>query len=339
MGPAFSSVAVGSGPSEDGPAPAEVSAPAEAPDDAIPAEPPGSAADVPPPVDSSAVAPPPETAPAVPEATPPAEPTDTAAAVPDPGSEPAVEPIVEPSAPAPAPVDASMLDADNDSEAAAPVQTRPARAASEASPEERAASLDAAYASLYRPADNPLRLNVTARALFANVSNSNNAERVSGRMGGASVDIGPSWNRIGVAATLTGYGGRVQLPEGTGSQLNAMMGGGLTIGLGRLALMSRGFLDLRVGYDFYYGVVNQRSDVPAIVAPQDDSPDILATPTENLLPHGPRVRLDLGLLGSNSGRFFHGLGFSMGYQALIGSANGDLPMTNMLVLGLSYWMG
>ena len=47
----------------------------------------------------------------------------------------------------------------------------------------------------------------------------------------------------------------------------------------------------------------------------------------------------MGLIGSTNRRFFHGLGLSMGYQALVGSFRGELPVTNMLTIGFSYWMG
>lgn len=255
---------------------------------------------------------------------PPAAATPPEAAVAEPPAEPAIDP--------------SLLDAEP-SDPLAPVATAPASpsaAATGRSPEERDAAIEQAFANLYRPADNPLRLNVAARVMFANISGQ---QRINGRMGGAAVDIGPSWNRVGVAATLTGWGGRVQLPADTGAEMNAMLGGGVSVGLGRLALQSRGFIDLRLGYDVFYGVVNQRSGAPPILQPQSEGQDIVATPAENLLPHGPRVRMDLGLLGAGNRRFFHGLGFSLGYQALVGSFKGDLPMANMLTLGLSYWMG
>jgi len=256
---------------------------------------------------------------------------------------PAPEPVSEPEAippPAAEPViDPSLLDAKAETDPVAPVHTRPVGAATTAgdSPEEKSAAIDAAYAALYRPPENPLRLNITARAAFANVSGK---DRVNGRMGGASVDIGPAWNRIGVAATLSGWGGRILLAPQTGAEMRGMLGAGLTLGLGRLALLSRGFVDLRVGYDLYYGVVGQRADAPAIVAPQANDPQVVASFTENLLPHGPRIRLDLGLIGSNNRRrYFHGFGLSMGYQALVGSVRGDLPVTSMLIVGISYWMG
>ncbi|MCA9711642.1 MAG: hypothetical protein KDK70_37750, partial [Myxococcales bacterium] len=234
-------------------------------------------------------------------------------------------------------LDPTLLDA-AEPEATTPVATQPreASASAQPSPEEQAAALDAAYAARYRPADNPVRLNIAARLLFANVSG---REHVNGRIGGAAIDVGPAWNYIAPAATVSAWGGRIQLPEDVGAELNAMIGGGLSLGLGRLALMTHGYLDLRVGYDVYYGVVNRRSDAPSIVAAQDEDPRVSATLTENLLPHGPRLRLDMGLVGATNRRFFHGLGLSMGYQALVGSFRGDLPPTSMLTLGFSYWMG
>jgi hypothetical protein len=52
------------------------------------------------------------------------------------------------------------------------------------------------------------------------------------------------------------------------------------------------------------------------------------------------VQLNMGLLSlANHRRFIHGLGVSMGYQALVGSFRGQLPFTHMLTVGLSYWMG
>ena len=234
-------------------------------------------------------------------------------------------------------IDPTLLDGDGEADPVAPVKTRAVGAPpSGMSPEERDAAIEAAIAAQYRPADNPVRLNIAARALFANMGGQN---QVGGRMGGATVDIGPAWNRIGIAVTFSGWGGRLVLPEETGAEMNGMLGGGLSLGLGRLALLSRGYLDLRVGYDVYYGVVNRRSDASPIVAPQADDPQVTAALTDNLLPHGPRLRLDMGLVGSGNNRYFHGLGMSMGYQALVGSFNGDLPFTSMLMLGFSYYMG
>jgi hypothetical protein len=256
-------------------------------------------------------------------------PSDAAATVPEPVDPPAGD---EASAPAPAEpaVDPSLLDArePDDAAAARPVATRPTGR----SPEEQLAALDDAYAARYRPPNNPLRLNVTGRLMFANISG---RQQVNGRMGGGAVDIGPSWNRVGVAGTVTGWAGRVLLAEGSGAEMNAMIGGGLTAGLGRLALLSHGYLDLRVGYDVLYGVVNQRADAPVVVT----DGTLVVEPARNLVPHGPRARMDLGLVGAGNRRFFHGFGLSIGYQALVGSMRGPLPFTNMLTLGISYWMG
>jgi hypothetical protein len=285
----------------------------------------------------------PEAGPAVPEPTTEpegVEPTEPGVEPTEPGAEP-TEPGAEVTATPPVTeepkVDPSLLDAPEPDvpEATAPVATRTATPAG-SSPEEQTAAIEDAYAARYRPKDNPIRLNIAGRVMFANISGQ---DRVNGRMGGASVDVGPSWNRVGISGTFTGWAGRVLLPPATGAELNALVGGGLTLSLGRLALLSHGFLDLRLGYDVYYGAVNQRSDAPPILASQADDPRVLAQLTQNLVPHGPRARLDLGLMGSDNRRFFHGFGLSMGYQALLGSFRGDLPMTSMLTIGLSYWMG
>ena len=126
-----------------------------------------------------------------------------------------------------------------------------------------------------------------------------------------------------------------QVQTGT---LNALIGVGPTVDLGRLALLGRGFLDLRLGYDFFYGVVNRIDD--ETVSQGNDPGDVTVTKAKNLVPHGPRVRLDLGLLSLDTHRrFFHGFGVSMGYQALVGSLNGGMPPAHMLTIGLVYWMG
>jgi len=191
------------------------------------------------------------------------------------------------------------------------------------------------FSPKFRPKNNPGKLNVAARLMFANAGG---GDSQGGRFGGAAVDVGQSWNHFGYALTGTLWGGRY-LPgaEGT-TEINALLGIGPTVGLGRMALLGRGFLDLRAGYDFYYGVVNRRGN-GAILKPQADD-SIAFSPARNLASHGPRVRLDLGLLTLNtSRRFFHGIGMSMGYQALVGSFVGKMPVAHMLTLGLSYWMG
>jgi len=206
-------------------------------------------------------------------------------------------------------------------------------------PEQVAAMVAAEYANLYRNDDIGPRLNIAARLMFANMG-STGGGGAGGRMGGGAVDIGAAWNRIGVAGTLETWAGRYFLPEQTGAEMNAMFGGGPTLNYGRLALLGRGFFDFRVGYNFYYGVVGARRGGPAVVAQQDpDAGGVVLVQTENLLPHGPRVQAELGLMSHDQGKYFHGFGLTMGYQALVHSFRGDMPFTSMLTLGLAYWMG
>lgn len=316
---AFSTVAAAAGPAAVEPGAVTSVPEPEAGAGAIPGE--GAAPTVPEPAAPTSEAPAPEADPS--NEPPPSEVTA-------PVSEPA--PVTEP-APVPA-VDPSLLDAKDPDDAGAgtarPVRTEPAGR----SPEEQLAVMEDAYALRYRPASNPVRLNIAGRVMFANMSGH---DRVNGRMGGASVDVGPSWNHFGVSGTLTGWGGRVLLPPATGGELNALIGGGFTVSLGRLALLSHGFLDLRLGYDVYYGAVNQARSGSGVLAGPDGQ--VRVVQTESLLPHGPRARLDIGLVGAGNRTYFHGFGLSMGYQALVGSFRGDLPMTSMLTIGLSYWMG
>ena len=167
---------------------------------------------------------------------------------------------------------------------------------------------------------------------------SNKAEGVGGRMGGASVDVGAAWNRISIAGTASAWGGRFFLPQETGAEMNTMFGGGPTLGYGRTALLGQGFFDLRVGYHMYYGVVNARRGDTAVVASQGEG-SVIFTQTENLSPHGPRVRIDMGLMSQANRKRFHAFGLSVGYQGLVHSFRGELPVTHMLTLGLAYWMG
>jgi hypothetical protein len=232
-------------------------------------------------------------------------------------------------------LDPGLLDAQPE-RAPATQSPPPTLRAPTADPDAEEAALARSYDAAYRPASNPGRLNLGVRTLFANAGG---GDRVGGRMGGVQVDVGQSFNRLGYAITAQAWGGRVVLDRETHAEMNAMFGVGPTLNLGRLALQGNGFLDLRVGYDFFYGVVNQRRDDPAIVSPQAD-PDLQLVQAQNLIPHGPRAQLNMGLLMSSSHRrFFHGLGVSAGYQGLVHSFRGDLPYTHMLTLGLSYWMG
>jgi hypothetical protein len=186
----------------------------------------------------------------------------------------------------------------------------------------------------YRPPGNPARFNLFVHGLYAAAA-STDAE-VSGRLGGASIEPGLSWNQVGPAITLSAIGGRLLLPTEQGTEIRALLGGGPTLGLGRLALIRRGFLDLRVGYDFYHATVIRRDGV--VAGDDGDPPEV---DDSNLAPHGPRIRLGMGLLASPQvpRRFWHGFGFSIGYQGLVGSLRGELPVIHMLTIGIVYFAG
>ncbi|MBK8265873.1 MAG: hypothetical protein IPK80_31660 [Nannocystis sp.] len=181
------------------------------------------------------------------------------------------------------------------------------------------------YSSIYRPANNPGRFTLVGRLTYSVLASQDRA--VNGRLGGASVDLGQSWNRIGYALTVTAFVGDLRLQEDFSVRSSGMFGGGPTLDLGRLALLQYGFADLRVGYDFYY--VPTRANDPG------------ATKPSAVAPHGPRVIIEVGLLASlaRQRRFFHGVGLVVGYQPLIGSLTGGLPFTNSLIFGFNYWMG
>ena len=236
-------------------------------------------------------------------------------------------------------IDPSMLEAEEPEATRAPPPKPRTVEYDTTDPEQVAAMVRAEYANLYRGDALGARLNIAARLMFANMGSSAGSG-AGGRMGGAAVDVGAAWNRVGVAGTFETWGGRFFLPEETGAEMNAMFGGGPTVNYGRLALLGRGFFDFRVGYNFYYGVVGARRGGPAVVATQDpDAGGVQLVQTENILPHGPRVQVELGLLSQDRGKYFHGFGLTMGYQALVHSLRGDLPFTSMLTLGLGYWMG
>ena len=278
--------------------------------------------------------------PSIPEpvAAEPAEPIAPTEAPIETPTAPPVEPPADATPPT-APIRADMLDAPAAATPASTPATTPSvvSAPSPAADEELTPNeaITKAYSPKFRPNANPGKLNVAGRLMFANAGAK---DAGGGRFGGIAVDVGQSWNRFGYAITATAYGGRFALQETGTREINALLGVGPTVGLGRMALLGRGFLDLRVGYDFYYGVVNER-DGDTVVRPQSNDA-VAISPAKNLLPHGPRVRLDLGLVAlDDSRRYFHGLGVSMGYQALVDSFRGDMPVTHMLTLGLSYWMG
>ncbi len=200
----------------------------------------------------------------------------------------------------------------------------------------RDAAIAAAYDRRYRPDQNPGRLAISARALFANAGGEGD---VGGRLGGGQVDVGQGWNRFGYAVTATAWGGRVVMGDRS-AEMNAMFGIGPTLNLGRTALQQRGLIDLRVGYDFMYGVVNERSGSTIVAPSQSAGSDVQLVAARNLIPHGPRAMLQLGLVSpGNHRRFFHGVGVLLGYQGLVGSLRDELPFTHMLMTGITWWMG
>ncbi|MBK7823920.1 hypothetical protein [Nannocystis sp.] len=202
----------------------------------------------------------------------------------------------------------------------------PVRSEAESAEEEDAA-IAAMYRNLYRPANNPGRFNIVARAVYVLAGSVDNT--LSGRLGGLSADIGQSFNKFGYAVTLVGqFGSVIHTKPDRETQSIALVGGGPTLSLGRLALLQRGFLDVRVGYDFF-------------AAPTRAIVDGMAIADGLRAPHGPRLSLNMGLLGNSARarKLFHGFGLSLGYQALVSSLRGEWPVTNMLQFGLVYWGG
>ncbi len=187
------------------------------------------------------------------------------------------------------------------------------------------------YNELYRPADNRGNLHAGGRLIFASFGGSQDA--LSGRMGGANIDIGHQFNWIGYGLSLAAYGGQAYAGPGGNARVNGLFGGGPSLTLGRLALLRQGYMAVDVGYDFLFGPASATAF--ATEQGQTFAPDPLA-------PHGPRLRLDLGLLIFQTIQrpMRHGVGLTLGYQGLVGDLMGsDLPYTNVMTIGLSYWGG
>jgi hypothetical protein len=186
------------------------------------------------------------------------------------------------------------------------------------------------YAALYRPAHNPGRFNLGAAALFAAAGA--REQRLGGRMGGLAVDAGQSFNSVGWALTASAFVGQTHFGAGQVYEFDAMVGIGPTLGLGRLSLIRNGFLDARIGYDFFYA--------PTRISSIGHTQGVSSRP-DALAPHGPRLRINTGLLlhRPGSARFRHGLGVSFGYQALVGGLTGSFPFSNVLFVGVSYYLG
>jgi hypothetical protein len=181
------------------------------------------------------------------------------------------------------------------------------------------------FTSLYRPADNPGRLHVSARAHYAVVGTSEAGG--GGRAGGVAASIGQTWNVFGYGLEASFLGGQVRFEQESGGptvQANILVGGGPVLGLGRLGLVRRSMLDLQIGYNFYYGVTNP-------VLHGDPSPDAIA-------PHGPQARFNAGFqLETRHGTSLHQfLGVSAGWQGLVHSFSGAFPLANSFNFGIFY---
>jgi hypothetical protein len=182
------------------------------------------------------------------------------------------------------------------------------------------------YARTYRPAHNPSRLWFAARAAYALSGTTDNVG--GGRMAFVNAELGQTWNFIGYGVGAAVYAGELTFGEdGVEKYGGLLVGGGPSLGLGRLGLFGRGYLDFRVGYNFFYAPVLTTREGLA------DPPDAA--------PHGPKVQLDVGLLmlGSESRRFRHGLGANIGWQLLVHSFAGPYPTVNTFNVGLSYFFG
>ncbi|MBZ5709865.1 hypothetical protein [Nannocystis pusilla] len=190
------------------------------------------------------------------------------------------------------------------------------------------AAIAAVYRDMYRPKHNPGRFHILARAQYSIGSAFNGT--MSGRTGGAQVDIGQSFNFIGYALTLRGEGGVIDYGgPSSRTQMTGLLGGGPTLSLGRLGMLQRGYIDFRVGYDFFVAPARERLlEGGAARLPAQ-------------LPHGPRAQLNLGLMLSpdRSRKMFHGVGLGLGYQVLVGSFRGDLPPSQFLQFALHYSAG
>lgn len=197
----------------------------------------------------------------------------------------------------------------------------------EESAEQEDAAIAAMYRNLYRPPGNPGRINIVVRGTYMIAGSVDNT--LSGRLGGLTADIGQSFNKVGYALTVAAhFGNLIHTKKDSETQTIALLGGGPTVNLGRLALLQRGFLDARVGYDFFAGPTRQIADG-------------MATADGIRAPHGPRVSINMGLLSNpaRARKLFHGFGLTIGYQALVHSLRGEFPVTNVLQFGIVYWGG
>jgi hypothetical protein len=262
----------------------------------------------------------------------PAETSVPTTAVPEPDEQSVAEdtevadaesPVEDPGA-APQPEDLSNLLGSDEPEQA-PARVRVSNAAA---PErvDRSERLRNYYARIYRPEHNPARVYFAARAAYALAGT--NTGIGGGRMGFANVELGQTWNFIGYGIGAAVYGGELTFGEdGVENFAGLLVGGGPSLGLGRLGLFGRGYLDARLGYNFFYAPIS--STRVGMVDPPDAAP------------HGPKLQFDAGLLlhDSESRRFRHGIGVSLGWQLLVHSFAGEYPVLNTFNVGFSYFFG
>ena len=182
------------------------------------------------------------------------------------------------------------------------------------------------YANLYRPSHNPSRLYFAGRAAYSLAGTREGTG--GGRMAFVNAELGQTWNFIGYGIGATVLAGSLTFGEdGVEKFGGVIVGGGPSLGLGRLGLLGRGYIDLRAGYNFFYAPVS------SLRAGLADPPDAA--------PHGPKLQIDVGLFlhGTERRRFRHGLGVSLGWQMLAHTFVGEFPMVNAFNIGVGYFFG
>jgi hypothetical protein len=182
------------------------------------------------------------------------------------------------------------------------------------------------YARTYRPAHNPSRLWFAARGAYALSGTTDSVG--GGRSAFVNAELGQTWNFIGYGLGAAVYAGGLTFGEnGVEKYGGVLVGGGPSLGLGRLGLFGRGYLDFRVCYNFFYAPVLSTREGLA------DPPDAA--------PHGPKAQLDAGLMlhDSERRRFRHGIGASIGWQLLVHSFAGPYPTVNTFHIGFGYFFG
>src|SRR5690606_22852969 len=169
-----------------------------------------------------------------PPTTAPVEPADATTGDPsDPGPQPEAEPEAEPK-------DLSnLLETDQPEAAPARVRVSNAGAPNRVDQSERLRNY---YARIYRPAHNPSRLYFAARGAFALAGTAKGVG--GGRMAFVNAELGQTWNFIGYGIGAALYAGGLTFGQtGVEQYGGVLVGGGPSLGLGRLSLLGRGFLD------------------------------------------------------------------------------------------------